>query len=430
MTTFDSAVVLSGVTGERSSAGDHGPAIAAAMREVLGPYADVSPDTHRHATKQLVIEGEVTVPFGTGWTLASIRELDVVLAPGAQVNGYGKMPAPLTIDGCSYGRFDATRGSVGCRRPDAGGRHDVPWCGVVLQQSRGPQSPNLTHFSFTGKIGGVWRYLGYSGGTPDRAADGSEQWNSHQEDHLTSPLIQIFGSYYDLFGGAGDLSAGTDLCRYGGQGGALSFGNNRRHYYGTVHVAWCETAWRSLRTAVTIDRLIADGCRDYYEHNAARMVINGGEAESCARIVNDGGWSGHDFPLVMRDVKASLDAWDRGLAGVGEAYRDTAFGVWGTRGNCRFENCSIGGLPVVRGGDGVLRHRDGGPRPRLWSAQPTANVFFDPMSDVHGYKRGEERAHEPQGTGAFRYEVGWKDTDPDGFVRRTMLDAANMRAST
>ncbi|MGQ0714404.1 MAG: hypothetical protein ACT4PJ_11840 [Gemmatimonadaceae bacterium] len=417
MNAFDSAVVLH-PSPRLMVDGHHGAAIEAAMREVLGDTYDLPPTQHRYARKQLVVaRGDLIVPRGTGWRLHSIRDLDIVLEPGAQVIGYGAMPAVVTVDACSYGRFDASRGAISPRRPDGAARLDVPTNGFVIQKSIVTHdAPNQTHFTFTGKIGGLWRDAGYSGGSPT--------YTTAQEDHFLAPLIQVFGNY-DIHG---DLSADADLCRLGASAGNEAFSNNRRHYYGLVHVAWCESAFRALRTAVTIERLIADGCRDYFVHNASRVAINGGEAEACGRLLNDQGFSGHDFPLVVRDVYAKLDAWKRGMGGVQEQYRDSAFGVWGTRGNCYLQNVAIGSLPVRRTDSGTLRHMDGGAPPKLWTAQPTANVFLEHGTTVHGYRRSEVFAFEAQGSGTARSEIGWKDTDPDGFVRRTMMDPSIMRA--
>ena len=393
--------------------GHHGWAIESVLRQVLGETYDRPASEWRQASERLSVgPGTLVAPPG-GWVLRSIRDLDIDF-DHTTIVGRGDSPAVLEVDGCPYGRITGTP-IIKAERAANGGRLEVPRDGLLIHMDKGLQQ---THFRFNGRIEGVWRECGYRGGHTDATFA--------QEDHYTSDEIRVHGNY-DIHND--NLLSEADLCKYGVWAGNPAWSNNRRHYYGLVHVAWCETAFRNQRVYATVQRLIADGCRDYLMYGAGKVVVNGGEAEYCARFVNDIAWDGHDFPLVIRDAYIKLDLWRRGMGGIDPRFSDSAYGVWGTRGNCYLQNVTVSALPVERNAAGTLKHMDGGPPPKFWTTQPAANVFVEQGTSVHGYRRSEAFAFESQGSGTCRAEVGWKDTDPAGFVRRTMLDATNMRGS-
>ena len=422
---WDSVVFLDPRVETRN--GHHGHAITAALREVLGDTFDRPRDQHRLARKKLVIgPGTLVTPPG-GLSLESIRFLDIEL-DHTTIVGRGDIPAVLAVDGSAYGRIGGT-GTIQGERPAGGRRLDVPADVVVIRKSiEGHHAPNQTHFRFNGKIGGLWRNAGYRGGLPGHT--------TAQEDHFKSDELQVLGSY-DVMQSDGE----ADLCKVGVWAGNRAWSNNRRHKYGYVHVAWCETAVRTERTGVDVDFLVVDGCRDIWLFGGAvtKNVIRGGEAESCARFIIDGAWQPHDHSMVVRDFYAKLDAWRPGLGGVQERYRQNACAIWGSRGNCLLENVTIGSLPVRRGTDGALYYapsKPGGtpaitkiPAPRFWSTQPQANILTRSCS-AHGYHakagRNEFFANEPAGHGISRHEL-WKNTEPDGICLGTELATIDQR---
>lgn len=401
--------------------GHHGHAITAALREVLGDSFGHPRDQHRTAHKKLVIgPGTLITPPG-GLELQSIRYLDIEL-DHTTIVGRGNIPAVLAVDGSSYGRIGGT-GTIQGERSAGGRRLDVPADVVVIRKSiEGHHAPNQTHFRFNGKIGGLWRNAGFRGGLPART--------TAQEDHFKSDEIQVLGNYEVL-----QAEGEADLCKVGVWAGNQAWSNNRRHKYGYVHVAWCETAVRTERTAVDVDYLVVDGCRDVWAFGGAvtKNIIRGGEAELCARFINDLAWQPHDHSLIVRDFYAKLDAWRPGLGGIAANYNRSACAIWGSRGNCILENVTVGSLPVKRGADRKLYYApqrpDGTqaptnlPAPRFWSAQPQANVLTRNCS-AHGYHasagRNEFFAFEPQGHGVGHHEL-WKNTEPDGICLGTEL---------
>jgi hypothetical protein len=422
---WDSAVFLDPRVETRD--GHHGHAIAAALREVLGDTYDRPRDEHRMAQRKLIIgPGTLVTPPG-GLVLQSMRYLDIEL-DHTTIVGRGAIPAVLAVDGSSYGRITGT-GTVQGERPAGGGRLDVPADVVVIRKSiEGHHAPNQTHFLFNGRIAGLWRHAGYRGGFP--GATGA------QEDHFKSQEIQVLGNY-EVMRATGE----ADLCKVGVWAGNEAWSNNRRHKYGYVHVGWCETAVRTQRTGVDVDYLVADGCRDVWVFGGAvtKNIIRGGEAELCARFINDVAWQPHDHSLMVRDFYAKLDAWKPGLGGIQEKYSRNACAIWGTRGNCILENVTIGSLPVKRDAKGVLYYapwKPGGtqemtriPAPRFWSAQPVANIFTRHCS-AHGYRaRGAHNeffAADPQGHGASRHEL-WKNTEPDSICLGTEMSVIDQR---
>jgi hypothetical protein len=407
--------------------GHHGHAIAVALRDVLGDTYDRPRDQHRTARKKLIIgPGTLVTPPG-GLVLQSMRHLDIELHQTTIV-GRGNMPAVLAIDGSAYGSITGT-GTIAGERPSGGGRTEVPADVLVIRKSiEGHHAPNQTHFRFNGRIGGLWRNAGYRGGLPGRTGA--------QEDHFKSDEMQVLGNY-DILNPEGD----ADLCKFGVWAGNQAWSNNRRHKYGFVHVAWCETAIRTERTGVDIDYLVADGCRDVWVFGGAvtKNVVRGGEAEMCARFIIDGAWQPHEHSLVVRDFYAKLDAWRPGLSGIDKRYNQSAFAIWGTRGNCILENVTIGSLPVKRGGDGVLYYAPVGPdgkptmtklrAPKFWSAQPEANIFTRHCA-AHGYRasvgKNEFFAFEPQGHGTCHHEF-WKNTEVDSVVTNTEMTPIDHR---
>lgn len=422
---WDSAVFLDPRVETRD--GHHGHAIDEALRDVLGESFRQPRDQHRTAQKKLIIgPGTLVTPPG-GLVLQSMRYLDIEL-DHTTIVGRGDIPAVLAVDGSSYGRITGT-GLIQGERSAGGRRLDVPADVVVIRKSiEGHHAPNQTHFRFNGRIGGVWRNAGYRGGLPGHTGA--------QEDHFKSDEIQVLGNY-DVSQAAGE----ADLCKVGVWAGNQAWSNNRRHKYGYVHVAWCETAVRTERTGVDVDYLVADGCRDVWVFGGAvtKNVIRGGEAETCARFINDVAWQPHDHSLVVRDFYAKLDAWKPGLGGIRVPYNRNACAIWGTRGNCILENVTVGSLPVKRGGNGILYYApstpDGKqtitniPAPRFWSAQPAANILTRNCS-AHGYHAGAGRneffAFEPQGHGVSRHEL-WKNTEPDGVCLGTEMAAIDQR---
>jgi hypothetical protein len=423
--SWDSAVFLDPRLETRD--GHHGHAIDAALREVLGETYGVPRDQHRSAQRKLIVgPGTLVTPPG-GLVLQSIRHLDIEL-DHATIVGRGDIPAVLAMDGSAYGRITGT-GTIQGERAAGGRRLDVPADVVVVRKSiEGHHAPNQTHFRFNGKIGGLWRNAGYRGGLPG--------YTTAQEDHFKSDEIQVFGNY-DVMQAEGD----ADLCKVGVWAGNQAWSNNRRHKYGYVHVAWCETAVRTERTGVDVDYLVADGCRDVWIFGGAvtKNIIRGGEAEVCARFINDGAWQAHDHSLMVRDFYAKLDAWRPGLGGIAGKYNQSACAIWGSRGNCILENVTVGSLPVKRGANGVLyyapRKPDGTqtmtnlPAPKFWSAQSIANILTRHCS-AHGYRAGtgynEFFAFEPEGHGISRHEL-WKNTEPDGVCLGTEMAIIEQR---
>ena len=422
---WDSAVFLDPRVETRD--GHHGHAIDAALREVLGDSYDRPRDQHRTAQKRLVVgPGTLVTPPG-GLVLQSMRYLDIEL-DHTTVVGRGDIPAVLAVDGSSYGRITGT-GTIQGERPTGGKRTEVPADVVVIRKSiEGHHAPNQTHFRFNGRIGGLWRNAGFRGGFPGST--------TAQEDHFKSDEIHVLGNY-EVMQAQGD----ADLCKVGVWAGNQAWSNNRRHKYGYVHVAWCETAVRTERTAVDMDYLVADGCRDVWVFGGAatKNILRGGEAEMCARFINDAAWQAHDHSLVVRDFYAKLDAWRPGLGGLQERYSANACSLWGTRGNCILENVTIGSLPVKRGANGVLQYAperpDGSqtltnlPAPRFWSTQPSANILTRHCA-AHGYHaaaaHNEFFAFESQGHGVARHEL-WKNTERDGVCISTEMSVIDQR---
>jgi hypothetical protein len=400
--------------------GHHGHLIEAAMQAVCGETWDRPESEWRQASERLMVgPGTLVTPPG-GWTLRSIRELDIDFDHTVIV-GRGDIPSVFEIDGCPYGRITGTPIFQG-ERSNGGGRLDVPRDIVVIHMVKGLQQ---THFEIRGRIGGLWRDAGYRGG--------SVGWTGAQEDHFKSPELNVMGgTTFDV-----TFPGEADLCRYGVVVGNEAWSNNRRHKFGFLHVAYCETAVKTTRSAIDVDYLVADACRDVLQFGAAaiRVVIRGGEAESCARLVNDVAWQGHDQSLTIRDFYAKLGAWRPGLGGVDTQYQDSAFGVWGTRGSLYLQNVAFD-LPVTRGMNGKLYYatHEGGTvatdvlAPRFVTTQPLANIFMSGGCSARGYKRSEFAAFNADGHGACRYEVGgWKDTDEWSIVTQCPMAALNAR---
>jgi hypothetical protein len=392
--------------------GHHGAAIEAAMQDVLGDTYSRPPTQHRLARKKLMIgPGELIVP-PSGWHLHSIRYLDIECDARTTIIGYGDMPAVLNIDGSSFGRWRG--GIIQARRAQGGGRADVPLDVVRVHKSlESHDHPQQTHFRFTGEIEGVWRDVGFRGGTYG--------WTTAQEDHYTSDEIQVRGTF-DVHN-----DDAADLCRVGVFAGNNAWSNNRRHRHGYLHVYGCETAFMAQRAGAIVQILDADGCRDYVRFGGAvtKVEINGGEAEYCQRVVNDVAFQPHDHSLTLRGVYAKLDVWRPDLPGVVPKFAGNACGIWGSAGGLELDHVTIGSLPVERGPDGVLYFAPNGQRttrraPRIWSAAPNAHITTRHCS-AHGYRATgsdvEMFALAAEGSGTVSHEY-WRDTEVDSIVRQ------------
>ena len=398
--------------------GHHGWLIDEVMDAVTGGGWRSTPvSEHRIARERIHVgPGTLVVPPG-GLKVQSVRYLDIDF-DHTQIVGRGDIPAVMMIDGCSYGRITGTPGWQG-ERVFGGGRLDVPRDILVICKSQESHSaPQQTHFEVSGGVGGLWREAAYRGGNPE--------YVGAQEDHYHTPkLIITGGATFDV-----TWDGNADLCRYGVIVGNDAWSNNRRHKFGYLHVAYCETAVKTTRTAIDVDYLIADACRDVFQYGAAavKTIIRGGEAESCARLVNDVAWQGHDQSCTIRDFYAKLGAWRPGLGGVDPKFSENAFGVWGTRGGLYLDNVAFD-LPVKRGPNGQLYWTENEqltdiPAPRLMSAQPLANIFLSGGCSARGYKRSEFGAFDPDGHGSCRYDVGgWKDTNEGTLVTQCQMAA-------
>lgn len=394
--------------------GHHGWLIDEALAAVCGGSVSADLNTWNLAQEELRIgPGTLVVPPG-GWSLRSIRNLDVYF-DHTTVYGRGQMPAVVEVDGSVYTRFAGTPTFQGDRE-HGGSRLDVPDNVVLVHMGKGLQQ---THFHFEGqtKIGGLWKEAGFRGGHPNT-------WTTVQEDHYGCNSLQVFGNY-DVLSQSG---ANTDLCRFGVWAGNPAWSNNRRHVYGYVHVAWCETAFRNQQVSATVQHLVADGCREYLMYGGGTLIVNGGEAEHCARLINDIAWIGHDLPCHISHVYAKLGAWKPDMAGVDPTYASTAFGVWGTRGGLYLHDVKVQELPIRRTlvSDNLVRYPDDGPPPRLWTTQPLADITFSGGSTVDGYKETEILAYEPQGSGRGRIECGYKTCTPNGFMLNRRMSARNL----
>lgn len=415
---FDSAAVLS--PGTETADGHHGAAIDAALREVMGDTCDRPPTEHRIACRKLVVlPGELRAPPG-GLHIQSIRQLEIE-GDHANLVGDGDIEAVLRIDGCADGYAKGL--TVQSRRAFGAGRMEVPRDVVQIHKSQeSHQYPPQSHFRFDGKVSGVWREAGIRAG--------SAGWTTAQEDHYAG-RVAIYGQH--------ELNGADDLCKVGLICGNETWGNNRRHNWEEVKVAWCVAGVKSLFSAeVSIGYLVLDGVRDMILASGGRkFTVHAGEAEVCQRFVVDGLWSGHDLTLSVNNFHAKLGAWHPELPlpiSWDDAKYKNAIGTWGTRGGLLLNNVSFADLPVRRAPDGKLYYYHHAeerlttiPAPRLWSTQPLANIYTRNCS-AHGYRAkpgaNEFFAFEPQGCGMARHEL-WKDTDVDGTVRQHQLQAIN-----
>ena len=328
--------------------GHHGPAIDAAMKDILQDDYGKSVTEHRVPRKVLRIPfGRLVVPPG-GLTFQSMPNLKIRgggigafaydRPSGSCILGRGPMDAVVTLDGVLEGEMTGV--TVIGERVKINGRDEAPANLVVAKKSiPNPFGTPMHDLDLDIQCGGWWRHTAARLGNPE--------YSTAQEDNFRG-RIRVIGGYDAL------EADQTDWCLRGVFCGNHQWGNDRRHNLTLVKVQRCRTAVWCEKTGVDIQYLTADGCLEVMSvaGTVGQVVVHGGEAESCARLLVEQQYQRSDFAVSFRDFAARLDTWRPAITG-NDNY-DLYFGSYGGGGGLLLDRVQVTHLPVRRAANGQL----------------------------------------------------------------------------
>ena len=397
----DTWEILDFATAPVDAAGFHDDAFDAAKLGILGAHS-ADPAVARPARKGLYI--------GRGdWRLRRPASVHFQSIPSLQIRGDGPgsykagdgtrielkgRDTIVHIDGCMFGSL---RG-VTIMGANAQNAADLPMdllrIDKTLPQGVGPVQTGFTVDDVA--LDGQWQAAAYRAGTLG--------WNDNQQDNFIVGDLTIRGRY--------DPSQidQSDRCRHAAYFGAGAWGNNRAHHVKHLYALGGRQAVVMEKTGVQIDYLAAWNARDViaFGGEVGKVVIAGGEAETCQRFVMDYLGFPNQHALAVRDFWAKLDAY-RDMGGVADGERadwQNVFGFWQSGGDLLLDNVTVSHIGAQASGPLTVK-------PKFVSHDVWTTRLRTRSAAVWGHTL--EEAFEPRGYSQFTHD-DWRDCAADGVV--------------